>query len=143
MHDSSDCRFCQLANGTIETFVVYGDDLVTAFLDKDPISEGHTLIVPKRAYLDVDELDAETAARIMTVSMLISASLKELYHPDGISIMQNGGVFNDVGHYHMHVFCRFAGDGFGWTFGPCNPAQSYTAEVRQRLKNAIAGRGRG
>jgi diadenosine tetraphosphate (Ap4A) HIT family hydrolase len=121
----------------VRSLVVYEDDLVTCFLSKEPISEGHTLVVPKKPYLDSDELDTQTAEHIMRASMLVSKALKSIYHPDGISIMQNGGAFNDVGHYHMHVFCRFTGDGFGWTFRKYNQTQFYTTAVQQKLKEAI------
>lgn len=50
----------------------------------------------------------------MNAAALLSTALKKHYSPDGVSIMQNGGYFNDVNHYHMHVFPRYKNDGFGW-----------------------------
>lgn len=50
----------------------------------------------------------------MNTAALLSIALKKHYSPDGISMMQNGGYFNDVNHYHMHVFPRYKNDGFGW-----------------------------
>lgn len=52
----------------------------------------------------------------MLVSQKIVSALKEKYHSDGYSIMQNGGVFNEVGHYHLHIFPRYKNDGFSWKF---------------------------
>lgn len=86
-------------------------------MDMDPINEGHVLLVPKLHYLDVDEIPDEVLVHLMLVSKKIVAALKEIYQPDGYSIMQNGGAFNDVGHYHMHIFPRYREDGFGWTYG--------------------------
>jgi histidine triad (HIT) family protein len=137
MHDSGQCRFCQLANGTIGCLMVYQNEHVACFLDKDPISRGHTLVVPKKPYRDVDELDFETAVQVMKASMLISKALKAAYRPDGITIMQNGGAFNDVGHYHLHVFCRYHGDGFGWTFGTEDWSEFCSKQVQEQLSGSI------
>ncbi|RUR06599.1 HIT family protein [Legionella sp. km772] len=113
------CQFCNLANGQGLANVVYQTNLICCFLDIDPISEGHTLIVPKKHCLDTEELDKETRLEVMNAVAVLSTAIKELYNPDGISVMQNGGYFNDVNHYHMHVFPRYKNDGFSWV----EPAQ--------------------
>ena len=51
----------------------------------------------------------------MLVSRRLIKAIKAAYCPQGYSIMQNGGEFNDIGHYHLHIFPRYTGDGFGWT----------------------------
>jgi histidine triad (HIT) family protein len=48
----------------------------------------------------------------MKASILLSKAIKKLYHPDGITICQNGGVFNELTHYHMHVVPRYKGQSF-------------------------------
>lgn len=106
-----------------------------AFLDMEPINEGHILLVPKQHYLDVDEIPDELLAHLMIVSKKIVAALKEIYHPDGYSIMQNGGEFNDVGHYHMHIFPRYTGDGFGWTYG--SEEKAVNAEIAERIRKQL------
>ena len=113
------CQFCTLANGQELANVIYQTDLICCFLDIDPISEGHTLIVPKKHCLDTEELDQETRLEVMNAVVLLSTAIKKLYKPDGISVIQNGGYFNDVNHYHMHVFPRYKNDGFSWV----EPAQ--------------------
>ncbi len=110
-----DCIFCH--KELLSTDIVYEDELVMAFMDINPINEGHVLLVPKEHYLDADEIPDETLSHIMLISKKIVIALKEIYRPEGYSIMQNGGAFNDIGHYHMHIFPRYSGDGFGWTYG--------------------------
>ena len=109
-----DCAGCRLANQFVETKVVFEDDLITCILDIDPLNEGHTLILPKSHYVELEEIDDATMMSIMKASTLIASVLKRIYKPDGISVIQNGGIFNDLGHYHMHVFPRYKDDGFGW-----------------------------
>lgn len=113
MQQTKDCLGCRLANKREAIYLVYEDDYVTCFLDHAPFNDGHTLILPKQHFLDVDELDEETANAIMKASIKISKVLKHLYDPDGITINQNGGVFNDLTHYHMHVVPRYEGQCFG------------------------------
>ena len=130
----NNCIFCNKEN--IITDFVYEDELVMAFMDMDPINEGHVLLVPKEHYLDADEVPDDVLAHLMMVSKKIVAAIKEVYKPDGYSIMQNGGIFNDVGHYHMHIFPRYKADGFGWTYG--EEAKAVNAEIAGRIRNKIS-----
>lgn len=114
---NNDCIFCRIVKREIPAEIIYEDEMIISFLDIEPINEGHILIIPKKHYLDLDEIDEDTAVQIMKFAGRITSVLKRINKPDGYSIMQNGGYFNDVGHYHMHVFPRYKGDGFGWTFG--------------------------
>lgn len=108
------CQFCNLANGIEFANIVHQTDFVCCFLDINPIHEGHTLVVPKKHILDIEESDQSTRLDIMNTAAFLSIALKKRYSPDGISMMQNGGYFNDVNHYHLHVFPRYQNDGFGW-----------------------------
>lgn len=109
---SSECLGCRLSNQLLPVHVVYENEYVCCFLDKEPFNEGHTLILPKKHFVEVEELDIKTANEIMKASILISKALKKLFDPDGITICQNGGIFNDLTHYHMHVIPRFKGQHF-------------------------------
>ena len=128
-----ECVFCHKEK--LVTDIVYEDDMVMAFMDMDPINEGHVLLIPKKHYLDVDEMPDEILTHLMLVSKKIVAVLKEIYKPDGYSIMQNGGEFNDVGHYHLHIFPRYKEDGFGWTYG--EDAKAVNAEIAGRIRDGI------
>jgi len=126
------CIFCHLDD--LKT-VIYEDDIVKAFLDIAPINEGHVLLIPKTHYLDADEMPDEVLTHLMLVSKKIIAAIKKVYKPDGYSVMQNGGQFNDIGHYHMHIFPRYQGDGFGWTSGEGEKLSN--EEVAQKIKEAL------
>ena len=117
MENKVNCIFCKIANKKIESNIVYESNNIIAFLDIDPINEGHILIVPKEHYLDIEELPADILNEIMELSQRIVKALKETYKPDGYSIMQNGGKFNEIGHFHWHIFPRYSNDGFCWTCG--------------------------
>lgn len=134
-----DCIFCKIVKGELPVNLVYEDDLIMCFLTIEPINEGHVLIIPKNHYLDTDEIPTEIVSSMMVLSKKIVKVIKEKYSPDGYSIMQNGGEFNDIGHYHMHVFPRYKGDGFGWTFSDKKHAfsQGIAKELKEMLDKEI------
>lgn len=129
------CIFCQISDESIKANIIYQDALIMCFLDIDPINEGHVLIVPKKHYLDADEIPDETLMAIMCLSKKIVKVIKEKYSPNGYSIMQNGGAFNDIGHYHMHIFPRYKNDGFGWTFSHIK--HNMSPDIAKELKELL------
>lgn len=130
---SNDCIFCKIVTKEEPSNIVYEDGLVCCFLDTDPINEGHVLIVPKAHHLDADDLDDETLFRISLLSKKLIKAIKKAYDPDGYTIMQNGGIFNDIQHYHLHVFPRYTQDGFGWTSKTVENEKTFDA-VEENLK---------
>ena len=97
------CIFCKIANGEIPAKVIYEDEIVKAYLDINPIATGHTLIIPKKHFTDLDDIDLETINHIMKVAKDIKKLLEEKLGAKGIKLMQNNGVFQDVKHYHLHL----------------------------------------
>ncbi|PHD24874.1 HIT family protein [Bacillus wiedmannii] len=118
-----ECLGCKLANEEEIIYRIYEDDYVTCFLDHEPFYPGHTLIVPKQHVVEVDELDDIVAKSIMDASKLIAKAIKLLYKPDGVTICQNGGIFNELTHYNMHVVPRYKERSF---------AEFYTVELGEK-----------
>lgn len=123
-----DCLGCKLANEEKKIYKVYEDDYVTCFLDHAPFYPGHTLIVPKQHVVEVDELDDVVARSIMDASKLIAKAIKALYKPDEITVCQNGGVFNELTHYHMHVVPRYKERSF---------AEFYTVQTEEKKNHNL------
>lgn len=139
-HDSN-CLGCRLANGLEPTHTVYEDEFVTCILVIDPCSEGQSIILPKKHYADIDELDLDTAMSVMKASAKLSLGLKSLFQPDGISMMQNGGKFSDLGHFHMHIWARYENDGFSWVDPLDLGARERFPETKETLASAISNIG--
>jgi histidine triad (HIT) family protein len=126
------CRIVKLLEPEVN--VIYEDEHVVCVLDLAPYNEGHILILPRKHYHDLEEIDEISLAAIMKASVTLSKLLKTIYKPDGITIAQNGGIFNDLTHYHMHVIPRFKGDGFTWS----EPVIEHNAEKRlKQTRNMI------
>lgn len=98
-----DCIFCKIASGEIPSYKVYEDDIVYAFLDANPDSDGHTLIIPKKHFTDLDDIDLETLNHINKTAKKIKKELEEKLGCIGLSLLQNNGSVQEVKHYHLHL----------------------------------------
>lgn len=98
-----DCIFCKMVKGDIPVYKIYEDDKVLAFLDINPDSDGHTLIIPKDHFTDLDDIDLETLSSINSASKKIKKMLEEKLGCIGLSLLQNNGSAQEVKHYHMHL----------------------------------------
>ena len=98
-----DCLFCKIANGEIPSFKIYEDDIVLAFLDINPDSDGHTLIIPKNHFENLDDIDLETLNHIYKVAKNIKKLLEHKLGCEGMSLMQNNGFVQEIKHYHLHL----------------------------------------
>ena len=98
-----ECLFCKIINGEIPCYKIYENDDVLAFLDINPDSDGHTLVIPKKHFTDLDDIDLETLTAINKASKEIKKLLEEKLNCDGISLLQNNGDVQEVKHYHLHL----------------------------------------
>jgi len=117
--------------------LIYQDDDILIALDIDPISEGHVLILPQKKYIDLDELPFQVLVKIMTAAKTYVALLGETYNPAGFSMMQNGGDFNDIGVFHLHVFPRFHNDEFNWRSVYNGNREIHTLNFAKHIKNKL------
>ena len=108
----ADCIFCKIVKGEIPSFKVYEDDTVFAFADINPISDGHTLIIPKKHAENIWEIPADDLAAIHRASKKVADALKSSLNLDGVACLQlNGrGVNQVVMHYHLHLIPHISGN---------------------------------
>jgi len=97
------CIFCKIINGEIPSYKIYEDELVYAFLDINPNSCGHTLIIPKKHYQDIDDIDNITLNRILEVAKILKIKIEEKLGCDGLTLIQNNGEVQEVKHFHLHL----------------------------------------
>lgn len=97
------CVFCKIINGDIPSYTIYEDDIVKCFLDINPDSDGHTLIIPKKHFKDLDDIDLSTLTHIMEVAKFLKVRIDKTLHPDGTTLIQNSGDIQEVKHFHLHL----------------------------------------
>lgn len=129
------CDFCKIINKEIESHVVYETDKSIAFLDYGPINEGHVLVCPKIHADSITDIPDDTLLDITTVLKKLVNVYKSEYGAKSYSIMQNGGECCDYGHFHMHIFPRYDGDGFGWTDSGIQ--HEYSDRVAEKIRKAL------
>jgi histidine triad (HIT) family protein len=125
-------------SGELEVSMVYQDDCCSAFLDHQPVNSGHTLVVPNRHASNLAELDGEVGAQLFRVAQRIAAALRDSgVKCEGVNISLADGeaAGQEVFHVHLHVFPRYAGDGFSVRFGP-----HYRNKPKRQELNEIAGK---
>lgn len=98
-----DCIFCKIINNEIPSYTLYEDEIVKVFLDVNPDSNGHTLIIPKKHYKDLYEIDDDTLIHIMKVARKIDKTLHEKLNTSGLTLIQNNGDVQEVKHFHLHL----------------------------------------
>ena len=108
--DYMDCLFCKICDGSIPSNTVYEDDLVKVFLDINPNTNGHMLIVPKNHVVTVNDINEDLAKRIIEVEKKMYALVKEKLNCEGLTIVQNNDYGQDVKHYHVHLIPRYDND---------------------------------
>ena len=107
MKDKS-CAFCQLPASR----VVAGDDLAVVIRDGFPVSQGHTLVIPRRHIRTFFELTTEERATIFALLDSAKTRIETEFHPDGYNIGVNEGpaAGQTVAHLHIHLIPRYSGD---------------------------------
>ena len=98
-----DCLFCKIIKGEIPCYKIYEDEFVLAFLDINPDSDGHTLIIPKKHYTDIDDINLDTLTKIFESVKTIKKILEEKLSCDGITLLQNNGNVQEIKHFHLHL----------------------------------------
>ncbi|MDD2435277.1 MAG: HIT domain-containing protein [Bacilli bacterium] len=97
------CVFCKIMSGEIPSYTIYEDDLIKIFLDINPDTNGHLLIVPKKHILDLNEMDDSTLIHIMKMAQKHRLILEEKLKIDGLTLIQNNGMIQEVKHFHLHL----------------------------------------
>lgn len=107
-----DCIFCKIIEGEIPSYKVYEDEYVLAFLDITQGTLGHTLVIPKKHYRNVYDVDEDTIATVFKVVPMLANALKRAFDPIGLNIVNNNDEpLQSVFHFHVHLIPRYDHDG--------------------------------
>jgi histidine triad (HIT) family protein len=137
----SETIFSRILRGEIPCHRVYEDQHVLAFLDVGPLSDGHTLVVPKEAAATLDRLSDESAAAIGRVLPRLCRAVMKASGATAYNVLQNNGAaaHQAVLHVHFHIIPKLEGAGLGiaWRAGSLDAARG--REIAERIAAALAG----
>ena len=119
MSASQDCIFCKIIKGEIPSFKVYEDEDTLAFMDINPASDGHALVIPKTHAKDLHAIDDDSISRTVVAAKKVAAAVEKTVTPGGINLVQCNGpaAGQSVFHFHMHVLPRREGDDLKLNWG--------------------------
>lgn len=104
-----DCIFCKIAKNEIPSYKIYEDDYVMAFLDISQVSNGHTLVIPKKHFKDIFEIDEESMVKTFKVVNKLAKDIVEKLGANGVNIINNNKSVagQTVFHFHVHIVPRY------------------------------------
>lgn len=128
------CPFCQVVANKIQAYKVYEDGNIVCLLDLNPISRGHCLVVPKKHFEDIFDIDMDYLKQVIAVTKKVSKLLKEKLNAGGVNILHASGksAQQSVFHFHIHVVPRYKNDKLN-TWPKSDYKEKSLEEVYQRI----------
>lgn len=138
---AADCIFCRIVAGESPCETIFEDAATLAFMDINPVHDGHCLVIPKAHHADLFDMPPELLGRVAAVAAKVAHAVDAELRPAGLNLLQANGAAagQSVFHLHIHVLPRRTGDGllFNWDPRPGDPAR--IAAIAARLRERLGG----
>jgi histidine triad (HIT) family protein len=119
---ADDCLFCGIVAGDVPGQIVDSDEHTVAFMDINPATRGHALVVPRKHSKDLIEISEEDLAHTAVAAQRLAGRMREVLEPDGFNLLNSCGseAWQTIFHFHMHVIPRYEDDPLKlpWVPGP-------------------------
>jgi histidine triad (HIT) family protein len=130
------CVFCRIRDGEIPSTRVYEDERTIAFMDINPLNDGHCLVIPRAHAATIFETEEADLRAAITTARRVAIAIRDTLRPEGLNVLQANGAaaFQSVPHFHLHLVPRWTGDGkgFDWPLVAGDPARIQAAADRIR-----------
>ncbi|MCX7991179.1 MAG: HIT family protein [Proteobacteria bacterium] len=134
-----DCIFCKIINGSIPSAKVYEDGDFVAVMDINPVSKGHLLVLPKKHYVNMMDMDEEILKKTGIVLKKLCGAITKALGVSGVNLIQNNGI--DAGqiifHSHFHLIPRRPNDGIKIGMEHRKYEEGEMEEYANKIKNAV------
>ncbi len=127
--------FTKIINGELPGRFVYEDEAVVAFLTIEPMTQGHTLVVPRAEIDQWQDIESATFGRVMAVAQLVGKAVCVAFGAQRAGMIIAG---LEVPHLHVHVFPAYNLTDFGFAHVDRNPSPGSLDEAQERIKAALA-----
>jgi histidine triad (HIT) family protein len=107
-----DCLFCKIVAGEIPATIVAEDERTVAFMDINPATRGHVLVIPRSHVRDVHEIAPKDLEAVAAAAQGVAARQRDRLGAEGVNLLNSNGraAWQTVFHFHMHVIPRYGGD---------------------------------
>ena len=131
-----DCLFCKIVTGDLSAERVDEDDHTVAFMDINPWTRGHALVVPRIHSRNIYGIDDESLCRTLTAAKRLALRMRERLSCDGVNLLNSSepAAWQSVFHFHVHVIPRFEGDPLRLPGAPRSPEPNELADVAAELR---------
>lgn len=135
----AECVFCRIASGELASWKIWEDETVYAFLDINPVTEGHTLVIPKAHSSDIAGMSEPEVAALALALRRIAPAAARAVNAEGFNILNNcgGASGQTVEHVHFHVIPRKSADGRGYRWITGTYEEGKGKELAERIVAAI------
>jgi len=130
------CIFCKIASGEIPSYKIYEDENIIAILDISQATKGHTLVISKKHYKNLYDINEETAGEIFKVVPKIANAIKKAFNPIGLNVIINTEKpLQTVFHFHIHIIPRYFQDGVDIDFinNQGNTSKAEYEDIKNRI----------
>ncbi len=136
MAAQDDCLFCGIVAGDVPGQIIDSDDQTVAFMDINPASKGHALVVPRKHSSDLMEIAEGDLAATMTAAQRLSKRIDEVLEPDGVNILNccRPAAWQTVFHFHIHVIPRWHDDPLKLPWIPRGGDQDSIAALAEQIR---------
>lgn len=128
--------FCKIVSGEIPSYKIYEDESALAFLDIMPVNPGHTLVIPKKHYENIEAIPEEELADLIKVVKKVGLALKNGFGAKGYNLTENNDPIAGqiIPHLHFHLIPRVEGDDLKlWPQGKYGEGEAETVALRLKV----------
>ena len=138
---ASDCLFCGIVAGDVPAQIVDSDEHTVAFMDINPATRGHALVVPREHTSDLMEISDEDLARTNAAARRLARRMDEVLEPDGFNILNScrPAAWQTIFHFHLHVIPRYDDDPLKLPWIPRGADEQEIAAIADRIRGADDG----
>jgi histidine triad (HIT) family protein len=132
----ADCLFCGIVAGDIPAQIVDSDEHTVAFMDINPATRGHALVVPRRHSTDLMDVPEDDLERTMVAARRLARRMEQALEPDGYNVLNScrPAAWQTIFHYHLHVVPRYDDDPLKLPWIPRAAEPEEIAAVAERIR---------
>ena len=133
---AQDCLFCGIVAGDVPAQIVGSDDYTVAFMDINPATRGHSLVVPRAHSADLIEISDSDLELTMLAARRLAGRIRAALEPDGFNVLNSCGqvAWQTIFHFHLHVIPRYEDDPLKLPWIPRGGEPDEIAAVADRIR---------
>lgn len=133
------CVFCRIIGNEIPSNVLYEDEDFKVILDNGPATKGHAILLPKRHFSNLFEMDNHTATKLFPVVVKVAKAMKSALSCSGLNLLQNNGEVagQTVFHFHLHLIPRYTEDDLNFSWDTVEYKEGEEANLANMVRNKL------